>query len=466
MQLNCYTSDQAVPHIPVLAMADKDLAGWLASQPGWCVNYINAINFQAKPGNIIYVPTPEKAELYVVLLGVENIEDMWCWGNLATLLPPGSYEIANTLSDEQLRLAAIAWGLGAYQFTRYKKACVSQTQLFISKQVNREAIEQSVGASYLARDLINTPAQDMGPVELAEAASVVANNAGAILNIVDDLTELQVHYPAVYAVGKASERKPRVVEFVWGNEQHPKISLVGKGVCFDTGGLNIKTGQSMRLMKKDMGGAAHALALAQWLMQAKLPIRLHVLLPLVENSIGGNAFRPGDVIQTRKGLTVEIDNTDAEGRLILCDALTRAVEERPELLIDFATLTGAARVALGPDIPALFSNNQQIANDLISYAQQEQDPLWQLPLHRPYRDLLKSTIADLSNSASSPFAGAITAALFLQEFVPTEMPWVHFDVMAWNLGNRSGRPEGGEALALRAIFRYLKERYAQDALKC
>ncbi|MDF2866800.1 MAG: pepB [Gammaproteobacteria bacterium] len=459
--LNCYTTNHSEELIPILALTELELASKLTQLNAWQVNYLNSVAYQAKPGSLVYLPKPETGQLELVLFGVENIQDMWVWGGLPVLLPAGSYMIGNKLTSEQLQLAAIAWGLGAYQYTRYKKANLDKPKLFIASELNYQAIEHNVEAAYLARNLINTPAEDMGPAELAEAACQVASKLDAKVKIIRDTNELQQAYPAIYAVGKGSERKPCMVDMQWGNEQDPKVTLVGKGVCFDSGGLNIKTGQGMRLMKKDMGGAAHALALAQWLIQAKLPIRLRVLLPIVENSVSGNAFRPGDIIQTRKGLTVEIDNTDAEGRLILCDALTQAVEEQPELLIDFATLTGAARVALGPDMPALFANQDAIANQLLEYAQQEQDPIWRLPLYKPYREMLKSSLADLSNAANSPYAGAITAALFLQEFVPNQIPWLHFDLMAWNTATKPGRPEGGEAMTLRALFKYLAARYVK-----
>lgn len=459
--LNCYTTEKIEEIIPILAVTEGDYANWFAQQSVWVQGYLKSLNFQAKPGSLAYLPDPQTGKLSMVLLGRESLNDMWIWGGLPAILPEGYYTIQNELEAEQLRLASIAWGLGAYQFTRYKSANGNRTKLFISQELAQKFVLPCVMATYYARDLINLPAEDLGPSELAEAASKLANEYSAQCNVVNDLAILQSQYPTVYAVGKGSERKPCVVEIIWGNPQYPKVTLVGKGVCFDSGGLNLKTGQTMRLMKKDMGGAAHALALAQWIMQADLPIRLSVLLPLVENSVSGNAFRPGDVIKTRQGLTVEIDNTDAEGRLILCDALAHAAEEQPELLIDFATLTGAARVALGTDLPALFTNTDAIANELMSYSQQQQDPLWRLPLHKPYRDLLKSSIADISNASSTPYAGAITAALFLQEFVPSNISWLHFDLMAWNVATRPGRPEGGEAMTLRTLFAYLSARYCK-----
>lgn len=459
--LNCYTNNPSETTIPIFALTEVEFKAWLAQQSSWQVAYLSSLGYQAKPGSIAYLPASDSGKLSLVLLGVDNTQDMWSWGSLPALLPAGTYEIASTLSPEQLQLATIAWGLGAYQFTRYKKNNLLKAKLQLDENLDAKAIEQCVSAIYLARDLINTPAEDMGPVELAEEAIKVATETGAKISVINNKEILQQQYPAIYAVGKGSDRQPCFVELLWGDAKYPKVTIVGKGVVFDSGGLDIKDSKSMRLMKKDMGGAAHALALAQWIMQAKLPIQLQLLLPIVENAVSGAAFRPGDVLQTRRGLTVEIDNTDAEGRLILCDALTHAVEGQPDLLIDFATLTGAARVALGPDVPVLFSNNDAIANELAIHAENTQDPLWRLPLYRPYRDYLKSTVADIANASSSPYAGAITAALFLQEFVPHQIPWLHLDLMAWSTSAKPGRPEGGEAMALRAIFSYLSMRYAK-----
>ena len=300
------------------------------------------------------------------------------------------------------------------------------------------------------------------PEQLATATQALGQAFGASVDqlIGDEL--LAQNYPLIHAVGRASAHPPRLLDLRWGDPGHPKITLIGKGVCFDSGGLDLKPSSAMRLMKKDMGGAATALGLARLIMSSGLPVRLRVLVAAVENAVAGNAFRPGDVLRSRRGLTVEIHNTDAEGRLVLCDALAEASDERPELMIDFATLTGAARVALGTDMPALFCNDDELANGLLTAAAQEQDPFWRLPLHRPYRDMLDSKIADLANASESSYAGAITAALFLQEFVPTDLPWVHFDLMAWNLKTQPGRPEGGEAMGLRALFAWLEQRYGGD----
>jgi leucyl aminopeptidase len=315
------------------------------------------------------------------------------------------------------------------------------------------------GAQSLVRDLVNTPTEDMGPSELADAVIHAADQLGASASVIkgDDL--LTENYPAVHAVGRAASRPPRMISLTWGEKDHPVLALVGKGVCFDSGGLDIKPASGMKLMKKDMGGAAHALALARLVIQYELPVRLLLLIPAVENSIAGNAYRPGDVVETRKGLTVEIGNTDAEGRVILADGLTRSCEEKPDLIIDFATLTGAARVALGTDLPPVFSNHLEIAQAITAAGERVEDPMWTMPLYQPYRTLLKSEIADLNNIASTGYGGCITAALFLEHFVEPDVPWVHIDTFAWNQTARPGRPVGGEALGLRSVFNYLRERY-------
>jgi len=309
------------------------------------------------------------------------------------------------------------------------------------------------------RDLVNTPTEDMGPKQLADAVKQLGKTHKAKVRewVGDEL--LKANFPTIHAVGRASHRAPRLIELRWGKSSHPKLVVVGKGVCFDTGGLDLKSGDGMRWMKKDMGGAAHVIALASLIMQAKLPVHLTLLIPAVENSVAGNAMRPGEVITTRAGHTVEIDNTDAEGRLVLCDALAYGAEQHPELIVDFATLTGAARVALGPDLPALFANDQALATDLLVTSHTVNDPLWQLPLWRPYRRMLDSYLADFANAGPSRHAGAITAALYLERFVPASIPWLHLDTYAWNDSDRPGRPRGGEAMGLRALFAFLQQRY-------
>jgi leucyl aminopeptidase len=320
-------------------------------------------------------------------------------------------------------------------------------------------IVQLAVATALVRDLVDTPANNMGPAELERAARSIATDFGGQIQVTSG-EDLLKSYPLIHAVGRAAtaDRAPRLIQFEWGNPTHPRIAIVGKGVCFDSGGLDIKPASGMRLMKKDMGGAAHALALARLIAAVRLPVRLHLLIPAVENAVSADAFRPGDIIASRKGLTVEIDNTDAEGRLILADALTRAAEDKPEVIIDFATLTGAARIALGPDLPAMFANDEALASEVEAAATEVDDPLWRLPLWDEYDEMLKSDIADIVNSGG-PMGGTITAALFLRRFVPNELPWVHLDTFAWRQSGKPGRPKGGDALGLRAVFQLLSRRY-------
>lgn len=377
--------------------------------------------------------------------------------NAAILLPPGSYQLQEQLSQR----AAVNWGLAQYRFVDYKKYEV-QPRLLLVEEEHLAAVLPLVQSIYLVRDLVNTPASDMGPAQLAHAVEELAKTHKAQFKqwIGDEL--LKDNFPAIHAVGRASASAPRLLSLTWGSEKHPRVTLVGKGVCFDSGGLDIKPSSGMRLMKKDMGGAAHVIGLAQWIMLRKLPVRLQIFIPAVENSIGPDAFRPGDVLTMRNGLTVEIDNTDAEGRLVLADALVKACEDNPDLIIDFATLTGAARVAVGTDMAALFSNNDQLAAEVTAAANKTLDPVWRMPLFAAYDDLLNSNIADLANSSASPYAGAIVAALFLQRFITKTVPWAHFDVMAWNTSSKPGKPEGGEAMGVCAVAEYLLRVYSQD----
>jgi len=372
----------------------------------------------------------------------------------ALLLPANSYEAQDILSHR----STVTWALAQYRFDDYKKITLNPRLLVINESDLKDILPLAQ-ALFLVRDLINKPANDMGPAEMAAVVEGVAKAHGAQFKQWVGEELLKENFPAIHAVGRASVSAPRLLSLTWGDERHPRVTLVGKGVCFDTGGVDIKPASGMRLMKKDMGGAAHVIGLAQWIMSRRLPIRLHVLIPAVENSIGSNAFRPGDVLTMRNGMTVEVDNTDAEGRLVLADALTKACEETPELLINFATLTGAARIALGPDIAALFTNHDALAADLVSASVTVADPVWRMPLFAAYEDLLNSNIADISNSTPSPYAGAITAALFLQKFISKSVHWAHFDVMAWNVSNKPGRPEGGEAMGLRAVAEYLLRVY-------
>lgn len=392
------------------------------------------------------------------LVQVTDINSAFIGGNLATHLPAGDYYLNDELSSLQQFDFAVSWGLGAYQYTGYKQpAHTALAQLYLADAQQATAAQAMIESLCLTRDLINTPANDMMPQDLAQAAHALANQFSAEFTqlIGDEL--LTQNYPLVHAVGRASEHAPRLLEMRWGNPNDPKLTLVGKGVCFDSGGLDLKPASAMRHMKKDMGGAAQVLGLASLIMQAKLAVNLRVLIPAVENAVSANAFRPGDVITSRSGISVEIDNTDAEGRLVLADAITEAVSEKPDLLVDFATLTGACRIAVGTEIAGYFSNQTKLANALQACSS-ERDPVWGLPLHQEYAYMLDSQVADILNSASEPYAGASTAALFLQRFV-NDTPWLHFDVMAWNLRTRAARPKGGEAMGVRTLFTYLSQRY-------
>jgi leucyl aminopeptidase len=376
---------------------------------------------------------------------------------LADSLPEGTYRLADYDASE----AMLGWMLGQYRYHEYlSEPKLTGPRVLLVKEPARIAMAAlQAAATALVRDLVNRPAGDLGPNALEAEAKRIAKAHKAEVTVTAG-EPLEAGYPLIHAVGKAAAREhaPRLIELEWGDPRHPRVAIVGKGITFDTGGLDIKPSTGMRLMKKDMGGAAHALALAELIMAAHLPVRLHMLVAAAENSISGNAMRPGDIIKSRKGITVEIDNTDAEGRLVLADALTKAIEDKAELIIDFATLTGAARVALGPDLPAMFSNDDSVAIGLLAASKAATDPLWHMPLWAPYMEMLDSDIADTSNSGGG-FAGAVTAALFLQKFVPDNVPWVHLDTFAWRPTSKPGRPKGGEALGLRAVFGYLAETY-------
>ncbi len=419
--------------------------------------WLRSSGFNAEPGSTCLLPDAQ-GQLRAVLVGISRDHDIYAFAGLAQRLPEGDYHLdasGEAVSPGQI---ALGWALGAYRFERYLKPRRAPARLAVDRSVLR-AIEPQLEAVCLVRDLVNTPTQDMGPAELAAAVKRLARTHDAKYREWVGERLLKANFPTIHAVGRASHRPPRLVELTWGKPADPHLALVGKGVCFDSGGLNLKSGDGMRWMKKDMGGAAHAIALAGLIMQAGLPVYLRLLIPAVENSVAGNAFRPGEVIRTRAGLTVEVDNTDAEGRLVLCDALAYAVENKPALIIDFATLTGAARIALGPELPALFANRDDLAGKALSAGERAQDALWRLPLWQPYSRMLESNIADTTNSANTRHAGAITAALYLQRFVPDSIAWMHLDVYAWNDADRPGRPRGGEALGLRALFAMLTECY-------
>ena len=443
---------------PITALAKDALAGWLDSQPSAVVAWIKAVAFRAEPGEVCVIPGAD-GEIERVLLILGEEETPWSWASLPHRVPPGRYRIDQPLEPRLADAAAVGWGLATYRYERYRRSDAPPPSLLWPEGCDRAMVARTIEASVLARDLINTPAGDLGPAELAAAVEGVAGRHHADFSVIvgDDL--LPHNYPLVHAVGRASVRAPRLIDLRWGDPDHPRVTLVGKGVCFDSGGLDLKPAAAMKLMKKDMGGAAIMLALADMVMSAALPVRLRLLIPAVENSVGGSAFRPLDIIRSRAGSTVEIGNTDAEGRLILADALSEAVSESPHLLIDCATLTGAARVALGPEIAALFSNDDALAAELVAKGAELGDPLWRLPLWPGYRRKLDSRAADLTNAPDYPFAGAILAALFLQRFVTPEVPWAHVDVMAWNVDARPGRPRGGEATALRALAALVTARF-------
>ena len=449
--------DRAAEAVEIVPLRAQRLEAWIKRQTQPVGQWVRAAAFTAKPGSVCLIPNAEGG-LAQVLVGIEEGLDRWSLAALPASLPKGDYRLAESVGGADAEAACFAWAIGAYRFQRYKKRDGELARLVWPAGVDRAAVRRLVAALTLARDLINTPAEDMGPPHLADAAKAVAKAHKASFSVIvgDDL--LKKNYPAIHAVGRAAARPPRLIDLGWGNAG-PRLTLVGKGVCFDTGGLDLKPSGGMLLMKKDMGGAALMLALAQMIMDARLKIRLRLLIPAVENAVSGNAYRPLDVIRTRKGITVEIGNTDAEGRVILCDALAEAqgtkAGDKPDLILDAATLTGAARVALGPDLPALFCNDDDVADAILRHGKAEDDPLWRLPLHKGYRALLDSKVADINNVSSGPYAGAITAALYLQEFIDPGVRWAHIDTLAWNTRDRPGRPEGGEALCLRALFSFV-----------
>ena len=440
----------------IILLQASQYSAWLVQQSAFLQTFLNTQQFNASRQHFILLPDPQ-GQWQSVLAIIGESDEPYAMAHLPKLLPKHSYHrcpgsLANLSADHFF----LGWGLGAYRFEKYLST--SESPLLFSEQHSIEA-EALLRESLLVRDLINTPTEHMGPSELEHCVRNTCQEFSAQFNCIkgDDL--LEQNFPSIHAVGRASHQEPRLLRLDWGDANHPHVVVCGKGVCFDTGGLDIKTADGMRNMKKDMGGAAHAIALARLVMSQQLPIRLTLLIAAVENSIAGNAFRPGDVITTRQGLSVEIDNTDAEGRLVLADALTLASELKPDAILDYATLTGAARVALGPDLPALFCNREDMALEYLAAAQSQHDPLWRMPLWQPYLSYLKSNIADLANSGASRMAGSVTAALFLQRFVPVEIAWLHVDVYSWNDSERPGKPAGGEAQGLRAAFAWLKAHY-------
>ncbi len=448
----------ATPAAAIDVIVETEYAGWLATQDAATQAQLLAQRFEGKRYTHA-LRYDADGRVAAAVIGARTLDDIWALGLAALTLPPQAYELSNALPASVRQRLALGFALGAYQFLRYKpKARRAAAQLVIADNGERAAIERIAAAVYAARDLVNTPTEDLGPEQLEYAVAGIGAAHAAEFRCFSGDQLLQHNFPAIHAVGRASHRAPRLLELTWGDPAHPRIAILGKGVCFDTGGLDIKSADGMAAMKKDMGGAAVALQLAQLVMAEKLPLRLHLLIAAVENAIGPNAYRPGEVIATRAGLTVEIGNTDAEGRVVLCDAITYASESEPELMIDFATLTGAARIALGPDLPALFANREELSLDLIAAGREAGDPLWAMPLWDDYCSLIDSKIADLNNSGGSRMAGAITAALYLKRFVPERIPWAHVDTYCWSEG-KPGRPAGGDCQGLRAAFAYLQQRY-------
>lgn len=449
-------SGQAATEIEIISK--EGFADWFSSQPGPVRAAASAQKFDGSVGDfaILHIPGSEDWKAALIVSDAAKLEH-WSLAKAAEALPEGTYRLKGAETGDAL----LGWLLGQYRFDEYRsEPKLKGARILLTSEPGR--IENAVSqaeATALVRDMVNRPPIDLGPQELeAEAARLAKAHKGKLH--VTKGHDLQTGYPLIHAVGMAASRDyaPRLIELEWGDERHPRVAIVGKGVVFDSGGLDIKSAVGMRLMKKDMGGAAHALALADLIMKAHLPVRLHLLVAAVENCVSGGALRPGDIVKSRAGIHVEIDNTDAEGRLILADALAKAVEDKAGLIVNFATLTGAARVALGPDLPALFANDDELADALLAAGNAAADPLWRLPLWKPYADMLDSDIADTAN-AGGGFAGAITAALFMQKFVPDEVRWAHLDTFAWRPTAKAGRPKGGEALGLRAVYRYLSQAY-------
>lgn len=450
--------DKGQPATAIELVDKKGFEAWHKAQPEKTRQAVAAQGFKGEGYQLAIVP----GEAWSAVLGVANVDALspWCLAKAAESLPAGSYRLAGHSPGP----ATLGWLLGQYRFDRYKKDqnAKGDRVLLTDEPAKIDETVWTAESTFLVRDLVNTPAGDLGPAELQAAVEAVADEVGAKFRVTAGKALAQ-DYPMIAAVGAAATeaRAPRLIELEWGDQRHPRVAVIGKGVCFDSGGLDIKPSSGMRLMKKDMGGAAHALALARLIARANLPVRLHLLIPAVENAISGAAMRPGDILRSRKGLSVEVGNTDAEGRLVLGDALARAGEDKPELMIDFATLTGAARVALGPDLPATFVNDDTLAAELLDHGTAVADPLWRMPLWPHYEEMLASDVADIGNMADAPFAGAVTAALFLQKFVPEGTPWAHLDTFSWRPNAKPGRPKGGDAQGLRAAFGLLRARFVR-----
>lgn len=454
---SCFEKSPPKGCLPLFIVTVADFPEWLRSAPEPLRKWLEARKFSAKAGACALLPSVAGAEGAVVT--VSDPTCLWDYASLAKSLPSGTYDAEPDLTTEVATAFSLGFALGSYQYTRYKKKSRKLATMVWPPRADKKTVLAIAEGIFLARDLVNTPASDMGPEELADVAAHLAKKHEAVCKLIVGDALLKKNYPMIHAVGRASMREPRLIDLTWGKNKHPKVSLVGKGVCFDTGGLDIKPPPYMKLMKKDMGGAALVLGLAHTIMSLELPIRLRLLIPAVENSVSGNAMRPLDVLSSRKGLSVEVGDTDAEGRLVLGDALFEADSEGPDLLIDAATLTGAARVALGTAMPAIFGTQETTWAALERASEKTHDPLWRLPLHAAYRSKLDSKIADISNIGNDGYAGAIIAALFLQEFVSKDQDWVHMDTMGYNVDGRPGRPVGGEALGLMALFELLLDRY-------
>jgi leucyl aminopeptidase len=449
---------------PLWLLTESDLPRWLSEQPVPVANWVRNHGFQAERHRVLAYPAADGG-IGGAVAGLGSLRSagelkVWHAAGLSDRLPAQTYHVANELRQDAATHFVLGWLMGAYRMTRYRSVAPASPRavLVVPPEADLAYAEAAASANSFARDLINTPANDMGPAELAAAATDLATRCGARSSVIVG-DELRAHdFHLIHGVGAGSPRPPRLIDLRWGNSNARKVTLVGKGVCFDTGGLDLKPSAGMLLMKKDMGGAACTLGLAQMLMQLDAPVQLRVLIPAVENSIDGNAYRPSDVLRSRKGLSVEIGNTDAEGRLVLADALAEADAERPDLLIDMATLTGAARVALGPELPAAFSTDENLLATLRIRGEEEADPIWPLPLWAGYDDELTSKIADLGNVSAAPFAGSIIGALFLKRFVTASPSWLHLDLYAWNAKDRPGRPVGAEAQCVRALYRLIRSR--------
>ena len=445
--------------LPLHVVSRERLADWRASQPAATGVWLDAQGFDGAPGSALLLPGDDGATGAVI--GVGDPLDPYSYGHAPFALPPRAFRLAGEHTADTLAALQLGWGLGAYRFSRYTQP--PRTPALLQVDEDCPDVGAALAACVRVRDLVNTPTEHMGPDQLEQVACEIAERHGASIEVISGDDLLTRNFPAIHAVGRASHRAPRLLQLEWGDASHPHVAIVGKGVCFDTGGLNLKGGDGMRNMKKDMGGSAHAIALAELVMARKLPLRVTLLVPAVENAIGPLSYRPGEVVATRKGVNVEIDNTDAEGRMVLCDALTYAGEMSPALLLDFATLTGAARIALGPELPALYANDEGVAAGWLDAGMQVRDPLWRMPLWRPYLCYLTSNVADIANSGPSKMGGSIAAALYLERFVPEDLPWAHLDVYAWNDSDRPGRPAGGEAQGLRAAYAMLASRFGSKA---